>query len=165
MKSINEALKHRKCPLCNVYPTFLDIQAASLEEKVMILPIHHWTFLHIDRENLNIFKKIPYDLSLSDRKKCNEGSIIDKFKLRCQVCEKYESIYSITINLYMDVVTSLNLNMESIKIKEHCIKNKYEVEETEYLCNNSSVTIPLVSSDLQDYKDTLKRIQKLIVFL
>ncbi len=105
----------------------------------------------------------------------------------CTKCSKYGYVLQMRLDWKEWMITGIFLNSESVSLERgdvlHEIKNVYATEKTEYTKfdryekydetmrasgwtskRDSTLTLPLISSDLSDPDKTLKRIKNLIIF-
>jgi hypothetical protein len=165
--SINEAISCRKCPICNILPAFTPDQflTTNLLEKELVIYYDSFCTIYVNRENSYIGKVIKYP-TMTDPplKEYDGGTLYQGIKLSCRICEKYHLSLTLEIGLYMDKVNSIKLGSETIRIENQYLKNVYETNQTEYTFNGTTISLPLMSNNLNNYNDILKRIRKLINF-
>lgn len=101
------------------------------------------------------------------------GTLIQALTIDCKHCCQYSYTLQIYFNLTEKKLAKTILNSESLTVEDgsmvHEIKNVYSMERTEYCCfskegDSKKSAIPLIPIDLDNPKETIFRIRKLLIF-
>ena len=101
-----------------------------------------------------------------------DGVFVVRHTVFCNNCSMYYYTLQIFIDIENKKITQAILNSEFVTIDNegvHEIKNIYTTEKTEYTCisektRNKTITLPLVSDNMNDPSEVLNRIKKILIF-
>jgi hypothetical protein len=116
-------------------------------------------------------------------KKVYDGHLYERIGMTCDDCCQYHYLVKFVIDVGMKSIINIELNSETISIDDnkgtvHEIKNIYPTKETEYTyftkgdriyldgthVGEKSITLPLITLDLDNPTKTLERIRTLVLF-
>lgn len=101
------------------------------------------------------------------------GMFMHGLTINCSSCCQFSYTLQLHIDLNEGKLIGTYLNSETVSVEEgsnvHEIKNVYSMDKTEYTCftaNGSEKTssIPLIPLNIDDPKETVTRIRKLLIF-
>ncbi len=101
------------------------------------------------------------------------GKLIHALHLNCNSCCQYSFTLQVHLNLTESKLEAIFLDSEQLSIEEdsmvHEINNSYAMERTSYSYfdkegDSKKLTLPLITLDLSNPKETIARIRKLLVF-
>jgi hypothetical protein len=104
-----------------------------------------------------------------------DGLIYESVNLSCNDCQQFSYTIQMVVNTKEEYVTKLFLNSEYICLEEngsivHEINNNYAREITGYRkiaqlnSDDQKIEIPLIALNLQNPRETIERIKKLVIF-
>lgn len=101
------------------------------------------------------------------------GMFYHGLSISCSSCCRFSYALQIHIDLTEGRIVGTYLNSETISVEEgtnvHEIKNVYSMDKTEYACfpkdgSSKKSSIPLIPLNIEDPKETVSRIRKLLIF-
>jgi hypothetical protein len=122
--------------------------------------------------NINT-EEVRLDISSMSNRNKYHGLFLHGLSLECEDCASFSYTLQLHINLHDLYLSRILLNSESICIEDndklHEIRNIYSIGKTEYNyylgpSKFKEVSLPVIKINYDNLKDTVDRINKLMVF-
>lgn len=171
--SILDAINFRtQCPVCQSKLQIDDRKSVNSSKKLVFEILGYHNYIYVDLITQQI------ELILDDNNKSKKHGILGHpLTIGCETCNMYSFVIQLWIDLDNKSINDIFLNSESFSWEDeeetlHEIissyatnKTKYNYFKTDQYASDGQIVLPLVFIDMNNPKETIDRIKKLLIFL